>query len=108
MSAFLKISDKYTRSEKRKAYEDFWKSMMPRVGHVVVLSFAKGQHSMRNPTRSAIQERVDLCKEIVDLMRQQFKWSKRRIIDTLPLALSSKLSGLHIDLEHLSRRGSWW
>jgi hypothetical protein len=80
---------------------------MPFVGNVVTHSFAEGQHSMRNPTRKEITERVDLCRKIVDTMRQELKWSKHRIRDTLDLAVRARLSGLHLDLSLLGRRGTW-
>lgn len=110
MPAFIKISDNYTRSEKRKAYEDFWKMMMPIVGIVVTASFEHGPHAQTNgmtPTRAAIAERVDICKTLVDTMRQEKKWSKWRIRDTLPYALRCHLSGIVVPLDQLNNRGSW-
>lgn len=107
MPAHIKFSDKFSRSEKQKAYQAFWAEMMPKVSNVVAASFDKGNHAMRHPTRHEIKRRVDLCKDLVDTMRQQFKWSKWRIVDTLPYALRCRLSGIHVPLDRLARRGSF-
>ena len=81
--------------------------MMPIVGAIVTNSLAAGPHKVDDPTRRQVTERVDTCRELVDMMRQQFKWSKWRIRDTLPIALRARLSGLHLDYDRLARRGSW-
>jgi len=107
MPAHIKVSDNYTKGEKRKAYEGFWREMMPYVREAVVDSFAKGVHAMRNPTKGAVQERVDMCKKLVDTMRQDLKWSKFRIRDTIGYHLRAKLSGIEVPMDSMAKRNSW-
>ncbi len=107
MAAHIKISDKYTKAEKTRAYEAFWREMMPYVGASVSATFEKGSHSMRNPTRPAVAERVETAKKLVDTMRQDLKWSKFRIRENLTYYLSAHLSGIALPMESHAHRNSW-
>lgn len=100
----IKVAD-WGPSDAKREYKRFWEWIMPHVGRVVEASFI--QNGMRHPTRSAIIERVDVCKALVNELRFDLKWSRQRILDHLPIALRCRLSGIHLDLERLGRRATW-
>lgn len=99
------VRDRLSRRERRQEYQEFWRSMMPFVCESVVKSFFI-EHT-QHPTRSAVKERVDICKGLVDQLRNEFVWSRVRIRDHLTLLLRARLNGEQIDLEFLARRSSW-
>ena len=102
----IKVNEDDPKAEQKRAYLTFWSEMSPVVTKVVEQSFT-GEHSMRNPTRAEAERRVRICKELCDDMRGEYRWSKARIKDVLPKALSGILSGLAIDLEAMARRNTW-
>lgn len=105
--ALIRINEPLYPSEKKKLYKEFWSEMFPVCATVVEASFMDGQHAMRNPTTASVKERIEVCKSLVEEMRQTYHWSKQRITDNLALCLRTKLSGLVVDLDSIAKRSSW-
>jgi len=104
----IKINEDFNRGDQRRAYREFWSVMYPIVALVVESSFMHPSTGMKtDPTQAEIKERTDVCKKLVDTMRNDLGWSQVRIKDNLALALRTKLSGLVVDLDALAKRGSW-
>ena len=101
----ISVPVRYTKGEKKKAYQEFWKWMMPHVATAIEDSLRT--HPLRSASRTAIGERVNFAKRLVDGLRQEFKWSKWRIRDHISVILRARLSGISIPLERMAKRGSW-
>jgi len=109
VTAYIKTNEGWGRSDEVRAYKEFWDEMMPTVANVVTNSFEEGQCPVSHVTGTEVKHRTNLAKDLVELMRKEFVWSKQRIRDNLALALRMRLNGMVVDLDSLGAAGrsSW-
>ena len=99
----IKVND-WTPDDRRRQLLAFWQGMAPVVVKAVEESFVKA--NMLHPTCHEASRRTKIAKQLVQDMKE-LRWSKPRIVDVLPRALSAKLVGLEFDLEALGKRAVW-
>lgn len=108
MSALIKVNHE-SPEDKKRDYALWWGEMFPYVVVAVEDSFLRGkdQGAMRTPTRAEVKERSNICKDLVEFLRQEKGWSKMRIRDHLSMLLRAKLAGIEVDYDSLDARVSW-
>ncbi len=74
----------------------FLRTMQPVMVSAVEKSFVDHKGEI---TSNMTKERIDICLEIVKMLRFDFGWSRQKIGDNLPLYLSNELNGVAWDPE---------
>ena len=92
-------------ADRKRENITFWQNLAPAVVRAVEQSLLVAK--IAHLTKNEVRRRTDMAKKLAEQMHYDYQWSRQRITDLLPVALSARLVGLEFDLEALARRSTW-
>lgn len=84
----------------------FWVEVLPHAYNCVKSSFYHAR-VIGAVTDTEVEHRVNIVKRLIDQMRNDLKWSKTRIKDSILPLLIHSLTGQGQSLEQLAKKNRW-
>ncbi len=104
----IRTPDRANRELLRQDLAEFWSYMSPILVRAVEDSFLNpNTGKMRQYTRSEVDQRVAYAKDMVMTLRRQYKLSRQRIKDALPILLQAHVMKQDINLDDFLKRSGW-